>query len=68
MNEPTIISEEQQKDILLNVKVLATKSGVFDEERAHILLIGVYVALQKALPPFWVANIMCKRIDRLFSS
>lgn len=63
----TTIPDKQQEEILKTVKALSTQGKKFNKKRAHLLLIGAYIALGNTCPPHWVINIQCGRTDRLFN-
>lgn len=63
-----MISPEQQAQIISNVRAIATVDSIVNEHDAHMLFLGVALALgMTELPPFWLINIQCGRVDRILA-
>lgn len=66
-----MITEEKQKELLESIKVLVSgdhKSQEEKEEQQRLLMLGAVLALGvENVPPHWVMNVQCGRVDRLFA-
>lgn len=68
-----MITPEQQQNILKSIRTVAFASELTEEqvnERKRFLVLGALVGLQEvgqSVPPHWIINIQCHRIDRLFA-
>ena len=61
-----IISKQQQDSIIATIKAMCAGDQCEDpKERAHMLFLGVYIALGQQTPIHWVLNIQAGRTDRL---
>lgn len=65
-----MITQEKQDEILQMVKTIAVNGHQTEEEleeRRHLLMVGVLIALgADEIPPYWYLNIQSHATDRLF--